>query len=312
MKRIQTNIAVFTVWTVVLASFIYFSHLKLQYFQLGLFSLCLIAGTAFDFVVCEWTHVFNRTESDRKEDAPFFNFFSKIEFNFQCYDSNWKNIFWFVGLFIHGLIVFLLVKSYLNNTNVPSDMPAENVVAFFGLLLPYFFHKAYYFAIRIPEFKESVYVYYEKKNEIQSNIEQVSLMAEKISNLQTIPRKFNDWLFETKASFTDKEINITKKDFVVPCINQSWSYKQLMDIIFYQKNQSEDIENFYKTEWDNEIKLFSGNDKLVRTCWEVNVETGSTGSGIKINKDKIIDFSVREFYEEKIKVNGLLIIKRTL
>ncbi|MBK7965230.1 MAG: hypothetical protein IPK10_07995 [Bacteroidetes bacterium] len=255
---------------------------------------------------------FDHNDSNEKSDSVNPSFLSTVEYHYQCYDRKWKNLLLLIGFNIYGMIVFFIIKGILHYKMPSVIFPLNNITAFFGLLIPYFFHRAYYFAIRIPELRESAYVYQEKKNEIQTNIEQVSLIAKKISSLQFIPREFDGWLFETKASFTDNEISITDKTFNIPCINQSWSYKELMDIIFYQKNQSEDHENFYKTEWDNDIKLFSGNDKLVRTCWEIYIETGSTGSGIPIQSTRITNFSVREFNEEKIEVNGLIVIKRTL
>ena len=314
MKELKKHFPFFTIWTGFLAVFLYFAFVKngKYCFNSWLFLLCILTGVAFDFLVCQWKHFFDKPDNQNKSDEESQKLLSKIEYHYQCYDKKWNNLFWenfllFIALYIHGIIVYLVVMVIGSKSVNPTDF-----ILFFGFFIPYFFHKAYYFAIRIPEFKQSVYVYYKNINEIQTNINQVALIGKKISELEVVPRDFEGWLFKTRVIFTDNEINATNKDFIIPCINQSWSYRQLMDIIFYQKNHSEDDENFYKTEWKNEIRLFSGNDKLVRTCWEVTIDTGSSGSGIPIHVERIGNFSAKEFSQKKVKVNGLLTIQRTL
>lgn len=314
MNLIKKNLPFFTFCTVVLVAFIYlaFVNLKWPCIQLWLFLLCIIAGVAFDYIVCEWVSFLNRPKPDEKECMENSAFTSNITNHYECYDKRWNNLLLFFGFFIYGVVILLLAKIIMEKYIISTiQIPISNVVSFFGLFIPYFFHKAYYFAIRIPELKRSVYVYSYDTNEIQSRINEISQIGSEISEAMTVPREFQGWLFHTNAIFTDNENNIISNTCQIPCINQSWSYRQLLNFIFYQNNQTEDAESIYKTEW-NKINLFSGNDNLVKSCWQVKINTGSASSGIPLRVEKIKDFSLNEFGDERIKVNGLLIIERVL
>lgn len=299
MLKTKKNIY-WLIWTVVLAMTVYFAvvYFKVSNTYVILFILCAVSGIAFDFMVCDWKYFSDSDDKPKSGENKLVNFFIATAYKFEHYDINWKNLSLFLLLLLHGLIVFIII-GFIAVFFLKEKINWWNILAISGIIIPYFFHRSYYYFVRIPEPISGVYIYTAKKEYIEKLISEVNKLNEKRKNgIDTSTLV----LLNKKALYSEKIFNI-------PAIPRTWNYKQLFDFIFYQNNQNEHPSH-YKENWDP-IPLFKDNDRLIRTCWEIRMEKGTYEKNDH-SDDKIADFSKTEFTDKTMEDNLFFKITRVI
>lgn len=275
-------------WAAILLAAIYCTSIGFKFlFGYGLlFIICVAAGIAFDFYICRWQHFTASASTKIDQSAP-----QRVAYKYEHFDLKWTNLQSYLLLFLFGAFVFIL-QAFVFIFISSQTVNWWNIGAMTGVLIPYFFHRAYYYSVRIPGLRTGVYVHEKSRKNCRSLVEEMKLLRERSDS-------------GTKTDFSklvllNKRATVEDKSFEIQAIPRNWSHENLLDFIFFQNNQTE-VESYYKNNWDH-LPIYRDNDLLVKTCWTVKMEKGTWANNTH-SAEIVQNFTKKEFHDKSMEEN---------